>query len=81
MTSGETAPHGPGDYTRDEERRVRTDVLRGRRPRCPRCDRAMGRRAVPPRPEVAYVRRRSWWLCGGCRRSVVVDEPRLPGRG
>lgn len=69
----------PRDYTRPEEARLRAAAGAGLTPVCPRCDVEMLRQGVPPRPEVAYVRRRTWWLCGACRRSVVIDDPRLPG--
>ena len=64
-------------YTTEEEARI-VDALRGGdRPSCPRCGQRLESRNVPPRAGVAYVRRRLWLLCGGCRRSFVVDRRRL----
>lgn len=42
---------------------------------CPACGGAVNRQRVPRPEEVAYVRRRVWLLCSGCRRSGAVDLP------
>ncbi|MEK9505356.1 hypothetical protein [Gaopeijia maritima] len=63
-------------YSRDEERALRRAVTEGRDPDCPRCGAVMDRREVPPRPDVAYVRKRRWLRCARCGGSLVVDLPR-----
>jgi transposase-like protein len=72
---------GPKDYTRAEEAALRRVAVDGGVPLCPRCGDPLQRRRIRPREEVAYVRRRSWWLCGACQRGLVIDERKLPGRG
>lgn len=62
-------------FTEEERQALLTRLREGeRRPPCPRCGRTTGRRDVPPREEVSYVRDRIWLVCGPCGRSAVVDR-------
>jgi DNA-directed RNA polymerase subunit RPC12/RpoP len=45
----------------------------GKQPRCPACGGRIMVQAVPPPPEVSYVRHRMWVLCLDCRRTAAVD--------
>jgi hypothetical protein len=67
----------PANYTRDEEERLLASLREGSPPECPRCGRRLVEEAVPPRPELPYVRDRVWLVCSGCRRSIVIDRRRL----
>jgi uncharacterized protein with PIN domain len=40
---------------------------------CPVCGAELSRQPVQRSPEVAYVRRRVWVVCPGCRRSASLD--------
>lgn len=60
-------------YTRTELSGLRTDVAAGRAVRCPRCSVELARRPVPPNADVAYVRRRVWWVCPECKRSAILE--------
>lgn len=65
-------------FTAAEETEIMEALRRkGKPPPCPRCRVRMDRQAVPPRTEVAYVRERIWLVCGGCRRSVVLDRRKV----
>jgi predicted RNA-binding Zn-ribbon protein involved in translation (DUF1610 family) len=41
---------------------------------CPACGAAIATRAIPPKREVPYVRRRVWLICSSCKRSLTIDE-------
>ena len=64
-------------FTHAEERALAAVVRSDRPAECPRCAILLDARAVPPRPDVSYVRDRVWLVCPGCGRSAVVD--RRPG--
>lgn len=57
---------------------MREDLDAGQPAVCPRCATPLEARQVPPRAGVSYVRRRVWYVCGGCGGSLVVDRPRRP---
>jgi hypothetical protein len=62
-------------FSRAEEALIRRAVaLDGAPLSCPRCDGGLDARAVPPRPDVAYVRDRILLVCNGCGRSLVLDR-------
>lgn len=63
----------PANYTRTEERALAAALAGAGEVRCPRCEVPMERRELPPLAGFAYVRRRIWLTCPGCRRSVVLD--------
>lgn len=63
-------------YSKDEEGVLLAALSAGAAPRCPRCDRALDSRPIEPREGIAYVRRRTLYLCGTCGASLVVDRPR-----
>lgn len=65
-------------YTKSEARAIADSVRSGTTPTCPRCGGPLDEWAVPPRPDVSYVRDRVWFVCVPCSRSVVLDrhEPR-----
>jgi hypothetical protein len=47
---------------------------------CPFCDLPLSVQPVERSGEVAYVRRRVWVLCAGCRRSAGLDAADRPSR-
>lgn len=47
---------------------------------CPFCDRPLSVQLVERSGEIAYVRRRVWVLCPGCRRSAGLDAAVGPAR-
>ncbi|MFW6079948.1 MAG: hypothetical protein ACODAE_10020 [Gemmatimonadota bacterium] len=61
------------NYDADDRVRLAEALRRGEAPSCPACGTPLARRAVDPRREVAYVRRRIWLICPGCKRSAAVD--------
>lgn len=61
-------------YSGEEHRRLRRSFLLGERLECPRCRVELDRRAVPPRPDVSYVRNRLWVSCSRCHATAVLDE-------
>lgn len=74
---GGRARRPEGAYSAEEQRAI-LRALRERRPSvCPSCGQPLTPTAVPPKPEVAYVRDRIWILCGSCGRSLVVDRREL----
>jgi hypothetical protein len=73
-------PLGQKQYTLEEETRLAGLLSERREPRCPRCGAAMARQDVSEPEGVSYVRDRIWLICGGCKRSVVLDRRRVEGR-
>jgi len=56
------------------ERRALAEAARKGEPlRCPACGHELARQEVPPRRDVAYVRRRLLLVCTGCKRTAAVD--------
>lgn len=70
-------PMAPSNYTPEEEALIARRLRDGEPPSCPRCGERMAEEDVPPRSDVAYVRRRLLLVCAGCSRSVAVDRRRL----
>jgi len=64
-------------YTVDEERAVRLAVAGGASACCPRCAVAMTRRSIGGGSfGLGYARRREWFICPACHRSVIFDLKR-----
>lgn len=62
-------------FNRAEEALIRNSVHQAMQSiSCPRCGDGMELQAVPPRPDVAYVRDRLLLVCSGCGRSLVMDR-------
>jgi len=66
---------GEGVFTREEVADLARDSREGRSLVCPRCREPLQAKAIRPRSEVAYVRSRIWWVCPGCRRSAILEDP------
>jgi hypothetical protein len=60
-------------YTREHRHALDQAVRKGEALRCPVCGERVVESRVDPRADVAYVRRRIWLLCSGCRRSTSLD--------
>jgi hypothetical protein len=60
-------------YSREQRGEIERAVRAGVAVDCPECGEPLVESHVPPRRDVAYVRRRLWLLCPGCRRSASVD--------
>jgi transposase-like protein len=61
-------------YSRDEEAALRRAVADGEEARCPRCAAAMTRRSIGGGSfGLGYARRREWYICPSCHRSVIFD--------
>ncbi len=60
-----------------EEADVRRAVAAGEAAMCPRCSVAMTRRSIGGGSfGLGYARRREWFLCPSCHRSVIFDLKR-----
>jgi hypothetical protein len=73
-----------GGFGRHQSAVIRASWASGEHPECPDCSLRLDPTDIPPRDDVAYVRRRVVLVCRGCRRSVAVerrDEGRSRGRG
>lgn len=62
-----------GGYDAGQRRELERALKEAATLRCPVCDTELSRQAVPPTPEVSYVRHRVWVLCPGCRRTASLD--------
>jgi transposase-like protein len=64
-------------FTIEEEAEVRATAMRGAAPHCPRCSVPMNRRSIGGGSfGLGYARRREWFLCPSCHRSVFFDLKR-----
>jgi transposase-like protein len=64
-------------YTTEEERAVRETVAAGGAATCPRCAVALTRRSIGGGSfGLGYARRREWFICPACHRSVIFDLKR-----
>lgn len=64
-------------FTIEEEGEVRRAVAAGEVAACPRCAVAMTRRSIGGGSfGLGYARRREWFLCPSCHRSVIFDLKR-----
>jgi len=64
-------------FTIAEEAGVREAVARGERAECPRCHAAMTRRGIGGGSfGLGYARKREWFICPSCHRSVIFDVKR-----
>ncbi len=64
----------PRRYSAGEARAIERAFRAGEVVRCPSCRVPMDRRAIPPRPDVSYVRDRVWLSCPDCHGSLVLDR-------
>lgn len=64
-------------YTPEELEKIRSAVVAGETPKCPRCDVKMTRRSIGGGSfGLGYARKRDWLICGKCKRSAVFDIAR-----
>jgi len=61
-------------FTRQQERELVEALGEGGSPTCPECGGELLATKISPSESVAYVRRRIWFVCSGCRRSVVTER-------
>jgi hypothetical protein len=66
------APSPP--FSRGEARQLREAWRAGHPLHCPRCALPLSPTVVPPRSDVAYVRRRTLLLCEGCGGSLALED-------
>ncbi|MBM4182991.1 MAG: hypothetical protein FJ207_02065 [Gemmatimonadetes bacterium] len=64
----------PGAFTPDQLAELARRARHEGRLQCPVCDAVLDQRAIPPRPDVSYVRDRIWLVCPACHRSGVLDR-------
>jgi hypothetical protein len=60
-------------YTALERRELAGQLRDGGPLSCPACGGVVHAQPVAQPPEVSYVRRRVWLMCGACRRSAALD--------
>ena len=61
-------------YDPEEQQQIRTALVAGETPQCPRCGVALTARAIGGGSfGLGYARRREWLICPGCRRSAIFD--------
>ena len=60
-------------YTREQRTALERAVREREELRCPACGERVVESRVAARADVAYVRRRIWLLCSGCRRAASLD--------
>lgn len=65
-----------GGFDAAQRRELEEALRAGTSLLCPECGAELTQQRVEPRPEVAYVRRRVWVLCPGCRRTAGLDVKR-----
>ena len=64
-------------FSHEEESAVRRAVIDGQRATCPRCAVAMTRRSIGGGSfGLGYARKREWFICPSCHRSVIFDVKR-----
>ena len=64
-------------YDLVEEAAMRAAYSEGRVPECPRCHLVMRKKSIGGGSfGLGYSRNREWFLCPGCRRSVLFDKER-----
>jgi hypothetical protein len=56
-----------------QRRTLEESIRSGTLPACPACGARLDARAVDPPVQVAYVRRRLWLVCPGCKRTASLD--------
>ncbi|HSJ06710.1 MAG TPA: hypothetical protein VK936_08410 [Longimicrobiales bacterium] len=61
-------------YDAEQRRELERALREGVALACPACGAELSRQPVQRSPEVAYVRRRVWVVCPGCRRSASLDN-------
>jgi hypothetical protein len=65
-------------FTPTEARALAVALEEGRPLACPRCSALLDRRAVQPRPDVSYVRDRTWLVCPTCHATGFLDRRETP---
>jgi hypothetical protein len=64
-------------FTIDEQRAIRTAVVGGQQPECPRCGVQLSARTIGGGSfGLGYARRREWLICPKCHRSAIFDVKR-----
>jgi hypothetical protein len=64
-------------FDADEQRAIRTAVVSGEQPTCPRCGVALTARTIGGGSfGLGYARRREWLICPKCHRSAIFDVKR-----
>lgn len=72
MTDEQQAQFEPG-----EQQAIRAAVAAGEKPTCPRDGSQMSVRSIGGGSfGLGYARRREWWICPTCRRSLIFDLKR-----
>ena len=74
----EKGPAAGGAFDAEQRRRIAESIVKGVAIACPACHAPLTTSEVRPARGVPYVRRRTWVLCTGCRRTAVVDVPGKP---
>jgi transposase-like protein len=79
VTEASGGGDGPAQYSADEQAGIRTAVLAGSAPVCPRCGShpTMSRKAIGGGSfGLGYQRKRDWFVCPSCHRSAIFDLKR-----
>jgi len=64
-------------FTAEEQRTIRTAVVGGQPPECPRCGVQLSARTIGGGSfGLGYARRREWLICPKCHRSAIFDVKR-----
>ncbi|MDQ2766712.1 MAG: hypothetical protein M3Y30_06105 [Gemmatimonadota bacterium] len=64
-------------YTPEEQQRIRSALLAGAPPECPRCAVTLTTRPIGGGSfGLGYARKREWLICPRCRRSAIFDVKR-----
>ncbi|HEU5208048.1 MAG TPA: hypothetical protein VFU06_01450 [Longimicrobiales bacterium] len=74
----EKSPSAGGTFDAEQRRRIADSIAKGFVIACPVCQAPLTTSEVRPARGVPYVRRRTWVLCTGCRRTAAVDVPGRP---
>lgn len=74
----EKTPSAGGTFDAEQRRRIAESIAKGFVMPCPVCQAPLTTSEVRPPRGVPYVRRRTWVLCTGCRRTAAVDVPGRP---
>jgi len=61
-------------YTAEERKAMRDDLIKGDMPECPRCAVRMTERPIGGGSfGLGYARKREWLICPRCHRSAIYD--------
>lgn len=68
---------GSAQYTPEEEKAIREAFKKSGAANCPGCGTLLASRAIGGGSfGLGYARKRTWLLCGTCKRSVIFDADR-----